>query len=215
MLIAIIGAGNVGAALGEGWSRAGHGIRFGVTDPTDARHGVAAAKAGNAFVGSAAQAAEGAGAVVLAVPWDAVAAAVEGCGDLQGRIVIDVTNPLRAGPSGPELALGFDRSGGEVVAGFAPGASVFKTMNQVGYQVMAHASGYPTAPAMFVAGDDAERKPEVISLVEDLGFAAVDAGPLSVARLLEPYAMLWIHMAVNQGAPLRSAFAFMERDSAG
>lgn len=215
MLIAIIGAGNVGAALGEGWSRAGHRIRFGVNDPADARHGPAAGKAGGAFVGSAGEAVEGADAVVLAVPWDAVPAAVEGCGDLKGRIVIDVTNPLRAGASGPELALGFDQSGGEMVAGLAPGASVFKTMNQVGYQVMAHVSGYPTSPVMFIAGDDAERKPAVMSLVEELGFMAVDAGPLRVARLLEPYAMLWIHMAVNRGAPLRSAFAFMKRDSTG
>jgi predicted dinucleotide-binding enzyme len=61
-------------------------------------------------------------------------------------------------------------------------------------------------------GGDAERKPAVLGLVRDLGFDAVDAGPLRIARLLEPYAMLWIHMAMNQRAPMDNAFAFMRRD---
>jgi 8-hydroxy-5-deazaflavin:NADPH oxidoreductase len=54
-------------------------------------------------------------------------------------------------------------------------------MNQVGYAVMPDASGCPIPPVMFVAGNDAARKPEVMGLVDDLGFDAVDAGPLSVA----------------------------------
>ena len=48
-------------------------------------------------------------------------------------------------------------------------------------------------------------------LIGDLGFEALDAGPLRIARLLEPYAMLWIHQVVSQGAPADSAFAFMRR----
>ncbi len=50
---------------------------------------------------------------------------------------------------------------------------------------------------MFVAGDDAATKPQVLGLVRDLGFEAVDAGPLKIARLLEPYAMLWITLAMK------------------
>jgi predicted dinucleotide-binding enzyme len=64
---------------------------------------------------------------------------------------------------------------------------------------------------MYVAGDDASRKPQVLSLVSDLGFRAVDAGPLRMARLLEPMAMLWIHMAVNRGEALSYAFALTQR----
>jgi 8-hydroxy-5-deazaflavin:NADPH oxidoreductase len=64
---------------------------------------------------------------------------------------------------------------------------------------------------MYVAGDDETKKPLVLSLVSDLGFQAVDAGPLRIAQLLEPMAMLWIHMAVNRGEPVSRAFALTDR----
>ncbi len=124
--------------------------------------------------------------------------------------MIDVTNPLIANEKGISLALGFDSSAGEQVQQRAKGASVFKTLNQVGAGVMADASGYAAAPTMFVAGDDAAKKPVVMGLVRDLGFEAVDAGPMTVSRLLEPYAMLWIHMAYAQGGPKDAAFALLQ-----
>jgi hypothetical protein len=211
MRIAILGAGSVGGALGRGWSRAGHRIAYGVPNPTDPKHAVAARAAGNAYVAGVGQAVNGAEAIVLAVPWPAVPEAITACGDLAGRIVIDVTNPLRMGPHGLELALGFDRSGAEFVAGLAKGAAVFKAMNQVGFEVMADSSGFPARPVMFVAGDDERAKPVVMGLVSDLGFQTLDTGALRFARLLEPYAMLWIHQVVDRGAPRDSAFAFMPR----
>ncbi len=125
--------------------------------------------------------------------------------------MIDVTNPLRMGGSGLELSMGFDRSAGEHVAALAPGASVFKTLNQVGFAVMADATGYAARPVMFVAGDDAARKPEVLALVADLGFQPIDAGGVKVARLLEPFGMLWIHMALERKAGLDNAFAYLAR----
>jgi predicted dinucleotide-binding enzyme len=71
---------------------------------------------------------------------------------------------------------------------------------------MEDTTDYASAPTMFVAGDDTPRKAIVLNLVADLGFAAVDAGPLSVSRLLEPYAMLWIHLATSSRAPANAAF---------
>ena len=211
MKIAIMGAGNVGKALGSGWGRAGHEISFGVPDPFDPRHEKAAEMAGNAIVASVADAANSADLLAFAVPWDAVPEVIGRCGPLAGKIIIDATNPLSFGEHGLALALGFATSGGEEIARLAPEASVFKTLNQVGFAVIADATGYSTRPAMFVAGDDDTRKPLVSDLVEDLGFEAIDAGPLCTARLLEPYAMLWIDQAVNRGAPTNNAFAFMRR----
>ena len=63
----------------------------------------------------------------------------------------------------------------------------------------------PVKPVMFVCGDG-PRKPVVMQLVEPLGFEAIDAGPLTVARWLEPYAMLWIHLAL--GGKVKGDFAF-------
>ena len=142
---------------------------------------------------------------------DALAAA----GDLSGRLLVDVTNPLRMGAAGLELSIGFDRSGAEHVASLAPGAAVFKTLNQVGFEVMANAAGYAAPPVMFVAGDDVARKPVVMGLVTDLGFDAVDAGGLRAARLLEPFGMLWIHMAINRKAGRDKIFAYLARGEEG
>lgn len=208
MQIAILGAGNVGGALGKAWAGAGHRIVYGVPDPRDPKHAPVAAAAGGARLGSVHEAVEGAEVIVLAVPFAAVPAALAACGDLSGRIVIDATNPLRMGPGGLELSLGYQTSAGEQVAAFAPRASVFKTLNQVGFETMADSSGFPTRPVMFVAGDDEARKPDVLRLVSDLGFEAVDAGGIAISRLLEPFAMLWIHMAVNRGMGTSRAFAW-------
>jgi len=211
MHIAIIGAGNVGGALGKGWARAGHAVTYGVPDPSEARHRATAEAAGGAIVASVLQAVQAVDAIVLAVPFDAVGDALAAAGDLSGRLLIDVTNPLRMGAAGLELSLGFDRSAAEHVASLAPRATVFKTLNQVGFEVMANTVGYAAPPVMFVAGDDDARKPVVMTLVSDLGFHAVDAGGLRVARLLEPYGMLWIHMALDRKAGLDNAFAYLAR----
>lgn len=212
MQIAIIGPGNVGTALGRGWSARGHTICFGVPNPADPKYETAARAASAAVAGNA-DAVANADVVVLAVPWDAVPAALSACGDLSGRIIIDATNPLRFGAEGLELAVGFSTSGAEEIAQLAPGAWVFKTMNQVGFKVMDNASGYPAPPTMFVAGDNEMQKPKVLALVRDLGFDAIDAGLLNRARLLEPYAMLWIDQVVgSSGAPDTNAFSFMHKD---
>ena len=204
MKIAVIGAGNVGQALGKGWAKAGHEVRYGVRDPGDAKYrGLAAARS--------VEAAAGAEAIVLATPWPATEAAVKGLGDLQGRVVIDCTNPLGMGLDGLGLLAGFSNSGGEMVAGWAPGAAVFKAFNTTGYNNMEDLSGYAATPAMFVAGDDEAKKPTALGLARDLGFDAIDAGPLRNARLLEPYGMLWIDQALNRGAGRDFAFAVVRR----
>ncbi len=95
MQIAIIGAGNVGGVLGKGWARAGHAIAFGVPDPSAAKHRATAEAAGGAGLFSVPRAVQGADAIVLAVPFDAVGDALGAAGDLAGRLLVDVTNPLR------------------------------------------------------------------------------------------------------------------------
>jgi 8-hydroxy-5-deazaflavin:NADPH oxidoreductase len=210
--IAILGAGNVGGALGKAWARAGHVIVYGVPVPDDPKHRTVAASADDAQVLDVHAAARDADVIVLAVPFDAARDAIRASGDLSGRVVIEATNPLRPAGSGLELSLGFSTSGGEQAAEAAKGAAVFKTLNQIGFQGMSDASVYPVPPVMFVAGDDAANKPTVMQLVADLGFEAIDAGGLSAARLLEPLAMLWIHMTVNQGTGGDRAFAYVRRN---
>jgi 8-hydroxy-5-deazaflavin:NADPH oxidoreductase len=203
----MIGAGNVGSALGRAWLRVGQDVVFGIPDPSDPKY--RALPQEKLF--KPAEAARDVEIVVLATPWPATEAAVKGLGDLSGKILIDCTNPLGMGSDGLDLALGFETSGGEQVASWAVGASVFKSFNQTGAENMAKASLFPMRPVMFVAGDDEAAKPTVLSLVSKIGFDAIDAGPLRIARLLEPYGMLWIDQALNRGRGVDFAFALTRR----
>lgn len=214
MQIAIIGAGNVGGALGMGWAKAGHNIAYGVPSPHNPKHQPVAKAAGDAAITSVPAAVKGADVIVLATPWTGVPTAIAACDDLTGRVLIDVTNLLQFGAAGLELAIGFNTSGAEQVAALAKGAAVVKTMNQVGFAVMADARNYAAPPVMFAAGDDAGAKALALKLVADLGFDARDAGPLKIARLLEPLAMLWIDQVMVHGAPGTNAFAFLGRQQA-
>lgn len=195
MRIAVIGAGKVGGGIGLAWLKAGHDVRWGVRDAAPGRY---ADLPGERLSGSGA-AIDGAEVILLATPWPATEEAVRGLGDLTGRVLIDATNPLRMGAEGLELALGHEPSGGELVASWAADARVYKTLNQTGAENLGDARRYARRPAMFVAGDEPEGKALVLGLVDDLGFEAIDAGPLRNARLLESYAMVWIDQAFSRG----------------
>lgn len=207
MKIAMIGAGNVGSALGRAWLLIGEDVLFGVPDPSDPKY----AALPRERLHTPPEAARNAEIVVLATPWPATEAAVKKLGDLSGKLLIDCTNPLGMGPQGLELVIGHSTSGGEQVAAWASGASVFKALNQIGADSMDKVGLFPIRPVMFVAGDDAARKPIVLELIAKLGFHAVDAGPLRLARLLEPVGMLWIDQALNRGRGQNFAFTLTDR----
>ena len=121
MKIAVIGAGSVGGTLGRRWAELGHSVRFGVRDvaAADAKALVGRIK-GDARLASVSDAAKDAEVVVLATPYAANPAAIAAAGDLSGKILMDVTNPV--GP-GLTLAVGFDTSDAEEVAKLAPGST--------------------------------------------------------------------------------------------
>lgn len=209
MKIAVIGTGSVGGTLGRRWAELGHSVCFGVRNLADADAKALVGKIkGDARLASVGDAAKGAEIVVLATPYAANAAALAAAGDLSGKILIDVTNPIGANFT---LAVGHSTSGAEEVAKLAPGARVFKAMNQAGFEVMANPAFAVGKPVMFVAGDDAAGKKVVLDLVSALGFEAIDAGELAIARLLEPYAMLWIHLMARRNMGRSFAFALLRR----
>jgi len=212
MTIAIIGAGNVGGALGANWAQKGRDVVFGVRDPkADKTQALLRAIGGKASAASPAEAAAAADAIVLSTPWPATEAAIRSMGDLKGKIVLDATNPLTRGPDGIALEIGHSISGGEKVQGWAAGASVYKALNTTGFANMANPVFNGVKSVMFVAGDDAANKPKVLALVGELGFDAVDAGPLRNARLLEAHAMLWIDLALVRGLGRDWAFGMLRR----
>lgn len=216
MNIGIIGAGQVGGALGRRWAAAGHRVLYGVRDPQAPKvQELLAASGRDASAVSVADAVLAAEIVVLATPWAATEDALRSVGDLAGRVLLDCTNPLRFTPGvGLELAIGFSDSGGEQVARWAVGARVVKAFNTYGWENFAD-SAYPNAaglrPVMFLASDAADAKAAVGALAEAIGFESFDAGALLVARELEPLAMMWIRLALSGARDPNFVWAVLRR----
>jgi len=212
MHISIIGAGSVGSALAQAWGRAGHDIILGVREPGAERLSTLLADTGATAVVPAEAAAAGE-VVVLALPWHAAEAAVAGLDGLAGKIVIDCMNPLAMRDGVLGLDRGYDTSGAEVLAQWLPEARIVKTLNQVGAEIMADASGLAVPPVMFMAGEDDAAKTTVAGLLSDIGFDPHDAGGLRQARLLEPFAMVWINQALLRGKGRNWAFAAVAKQA--
>jgi 8-hydroxy-5-deazaflavin:NADPH oxidoreductase len=198
MRIAVIGAGRVGSAIGEGWKKAGHIIRYGTRSLVPDQVSVSESSAW-------------AEVIAIATPWSAVEQVCASLGKTAGKIILDCTNPVVMSQGPPARALGPHESGADYVARWCPGAHVFKTLNQTGFENIINVGLFPQKPAMLVAGDDPMRKESVLSLVADLGFEAVDAGPLSNARLVESLALLWIDLAFKRGRGRGFALTFTNR----
>ena len=184
MRIGIIGSGNVGGKLGRRWAENGHEIMFGSRDPSSKKvRSLVERIKGKAKAGTLRDAAAYGEVLVLATPWPATERTLGDLGDLSGKIIFDCTNPLK-----PDLSLdvGHSTSGAEQVASWADGARIVKVFNTTGYGNMADPSYDGQKATMFFAGDDHVAKSKAARLDEQIGFEAVDAGPLSHARLLGP-----------------------------
>lgn len=209
MKIGVIGAGNVGGTLGRRWAQKGHEVTFGVRDIESVKRSEVLAAAGpNARVASVSEAAA-AEVVVLATPWTATEDAVQSAGNLQGKVVVDCTNPIAPGMKG--LSIGHDTSAAEKIASWAKGARVVKAFSTTGAGNMADPVYGAERVTMFICGDDGEAKRTVARLAEELGFDVCDTGPLYTARYLEPMAMLWVHLAYVEGLGPDFAFRLLRR----
>lgn len=182
MNIAIIGAGNVGTTLAAALSKKGHTVTLGVREPSKSPGAV-----------SISEAAAKAEVVILATPFAALADVVKATGPMTGKLVIDATNPLLPGLA---LAVGHTDSGAETLQRLVPAAKVVKCFNTVGVEVMANPLFRGRAATMFLCGDDGGARSTTAGLARDLGFEPIDVGPLKNARLVEPAAVLWIHLAM-------------------
>jgi predicted dinucleotide-binding enzyme len=147
----------------------------------------------------AAGAADGQDVVILATGYADAAAALQSVGSLQGKVVVDITNPLTADYMG--LTLGHSSSAAEEIAKAIPGAEVVKAFNTVFVQVLAGGADFGNGQTVtvFLASDSAPAKQTVKALAESMGFGTVDAGGLKNARYLEPVAGLNIYLGYGAG----------------
>jgi len=185
--IGIIGDGHVGSALARGLKRAGHDVRAVGNDKTALRETVSWAET-----------------ILLAVPFAAIDGVVSDVGNLmEGKVLIDVTNALDANMS---LAVGFTTTGAEELQRKVPKARVVKAFNTVFAQHMDSGRLGNESLSAFVAGDDSSAKTSVLELAREIGFDAVDAGPLKNARMLEPLALFNIQLGYVLGIGTQIGF---------
>lgn len=203
MNITVIGTGNMGSAFVKQLTRVGHVVR--VTGRDLARAQALAATYPGATAAPAAEALGDSEVIVLATGFDDAVPALRALGQLDGKVVIDITNPLTADYMG--LTLGHDTSAAEEIARAVPGIELVKAFNTLFAPVLADGPQFAdgqVAPVFF-ASDSERARQTVKALIDSLGFKAVDAGPLKNARYLEPLAGLNIYF--GYGAGLGTAIA--------
>jgi len=173
MKIGSIGAGNVGGALTKLWREAGHDVRASGRD-------------------SVAEAAAHGDVLLLAVPADAVDAALAAAGSLDGKVLIDATNDLAT--QWPSLAAH--------VAHLAPGAKVVKAFNAFFAAVFESAAQLKPPASLVFCGDDEGAKETVAGLIRDIGLEPVDVGGLDQAGNVEAFARMNVNLGFGQGRGL-------------
>jgi predicted dinucleotide-binding enzyme len=201
MKTGILGSGDVGRRLGDGFIELGHMVKIGTRDPSKgevvqwvSNHG---GEEGKASSGNFTEAASFGEMIVIATSWDGTSNAIKMADptNFAGKIVIDVTNPLDFSKGmPPKLAVGYSDSAGETVQRLIPEAKVVKAFNIVGNPHFVHPD-FPNGgpPTMFICGNDEEAKKVVKdNILTKFGWETIDIGGIDGARLLEPLAFLWI-----------------------
>lgn len=206
MKIAVIGTGNVGGALGHALTGAGHEVIYAARD-----QGKVEAKAhdtGAEAAASPADAVKDADIVILAVPFTALQeVAAEIAGAVSGKLIVDVTNPIKPDYSGLSTVGG--PSGGERVAASLPGASVVKGFNTVFATNQANPAAHGQVLDALYATDDDAASAEFAKLASSIGFRPVKVGPLSAAAELEAMAWLNIRLQMLAKGTWNSAFVLV------
>ena len=206
MKIAIIGTGNIGQALGGSLVRAGHEVTFAGRNAEKTAQ--VAAQLGGSAAPTAADAAHGVDAIVLAVPAGEVEGVVaEIVSVVAGTVILDATNPIKPDFSG--LANVGGLSVAERVAELLPGAHVAKVFNTLFGAVQADPTTHGTKLDALYATDDDVAAAAVSELASSIGFRAVRVGPLAAARELEAVAWLNIRLQVLDGGDWRTSFVLV------
>ncbi len=190
MRIGILGSGAVGPALARGYARHGHEVRIGTRQ----------ADVDGLPVGSPQAVAAQAELVVLAVRGNAAVQVVAGLtAELDGKVLVDTTNPLDTSSATPGLFVGTTDSLGEQVQRVVPGARVVKAYNSVGNALMVDPDLPGGPPTMFVAGNDPAAKATVTALLEQTGWDVADLGGIEASRWLEAMCMAWVAYGLTTG----------------
>jgi predicted dinucleotide-binding enzyme len=192
--IGVLGSGEVGETLADGFLKHGHEVMRGTREPSKLGEWKQGAGA-RGSVGTFAETARFAEIVVLAVKGTAAESVVKLAGpeNLGGKTVIDTTNPIADQPPVNGVLRYFttlDESLMERLQRLAPAARFVKAFSSVGKDLMVNPD-LPTRPSMFMCGNDEVARREVTEILDRFGWDTEDLGHAEAARAIEPIAMLW------------------------
>ncbi|RBA52150.1 NADPH-dependent F420 reductase [Stutzerimonas zhaodongensis] len=209
MNITLVGTGNMGSAFAQQLSQAGHQVRITGRDLDKAR--AVAAQHANVEAFAADQALGQNEVVIVATAYQDAVAALSGLGRLDGKVIIDITNPLTADYMG--LTIGHSTSAAEEIAKALPGVELVKGFNTLFAQVLASGPNFANGQqgSVFLASDSARAKQNAAALAESLGWQTVDAGGLVNARYLEALAGLNIYLGYGAGLGTQIAPTWLNR----
>ena len=177
MEVGIIGAGRLGQAMARVAARAGRSVVIANSRGPESLASVVSGLGEGVSAGTTDEAAA-AGIDDIAVPWDRVGEAVQDL-NWNGQVVVDATNDWAADDLG-------GRTSSELLADLVPGARLVKAANTLRAVVLGSdpqvAGG---RRVLFVSGDDADAKAEVVALFQDAGFAAIDLGDLATGGAMQ------------------------------
>jgi hypothetical protein len=209
MRIGILGSGLMGGKLGTIFARAGHEVVFSYARSEQKLKRLSREAKGTARAGTPGEAARESGVLLLAVHWSRVDDVLKQAGDLSGKVIVSCSLLMNADNS--DLVIAHTSSGAEALASKIRQAHIVSTFGTVPSEVLFSvfdARRRANRPSMVYCGDDAGAKDVAATLIRDVGFEPVDAGPLRIARYMEPFSLLMGQLAYEGDGGPEVAYRF-------
>ena len=192
--IGILGSGDVGKALAKGFKKYGYDVMIGSRSPEKLSDWIAE-QGGGIQSGTFEETAAFGNTLVLGVKGTKAKQALElsGTDNLNGKTVIDATNPIAETP--PENGVlkftsSLDRSLMEDLQAAFPQTNFVKGFNTIGSHFMVDPP-FADKPTQFICGNNESAKKEVAAILEQFGHEVEDMGGAEAARAIEPLCILW------------------------
>ena len=198
--VAVIGTGDMGDSLGPRFAELGYRVVYGSRNPDSDKVKALVSKTGNnASATTPMEAAQQGEIVLLLVPWPPMEKVAQSLGNLDGKIIIDVSMPFQQGEDGYPKHL-LETSSAEMIQVWNPGAKLVKTFATMGSQIIDEPMAEGGIISIPIASDHKDAKEKVAGIVAALGLDPVDFGPLRMAREIEIMQMIYMIPLVQNRA---------------